>query len=474
MDNIDALDILTGAELRGVTTDGLVSAESHGIRFINGDCNNNGLLGLDDYVGPCAGLYGTDGLSLSECLLASGPGGGLDVDGPAIRNVNVGPVYQFDPSVVTIQSGDTVHWEWVGPIPNNVESGRDGVHDMNFRSGDPTAAPNDFDHLFSQGFLNGKPMPANVYPYYSEEAPTTATGVVAVRPRPCAMYDYDDDEDIDLFDVAIFMRFVSAVPVIDGTADAVYGSPVSVQANATGFGDSNLGMVDLANGSELDAAYAVIADHGLFLLLAGNLESNFNKLEIFFDVRPGGQNKLRGDNAPVDSNGLNRMGDDGSGNGLRFDVGFRADYWIGVTGGGGPYTLYANWARLLSGGGGIGRYLGVTGAGSDGTLTGGSNPDGIKATINNMNIAGVDTVNVNDPASVQTGVELFVPWAALGGVPDGAVRICTFINGQFHDHVSNQTLGPLPFGTGNLAEPRLVVFRLIDGSQWFSPVLLGP
>jgi hypothetical protein len=46
------------------------------------------------------------------------------------------------------------------------------------------------------------------------------------------------------------------------------------------------------------------------------------------------------------------MGDDGSGNGLTFDAGFEADYWIGITGGGAPYALYANWAQLATFGGG--------------------------------------------------------------------------------------------------------------------------
>jgi hypothetical protein len=96
-------------------------------------------------------------------------------------------------------------------------------------------------------------------------------------------------------------------------------------------GTATSGQVDYANGSELDAAYAYVDMNNqiLYLFLSGNLESNFNKLEIFFDTVAGGQNRLRGDNSGVDFGGLNRMGDDGSGNGLTFDQGFEADYWIG-------------------------------------------------------------------------------------------------------------------------------------------------
>jgi hypothetical protein len=143
---------------------------------------------------------------------------------------------------------------------------------------------------------------------------------------------------------------VFAQPTIDGTRDALYYNLIVEQNTQTGFGDSNLGQVDYANGSELDAAYAYVDMNNqiLYLFLAGNLESNFNKLEIFFDTVAGGQNRLRGNNSSVDFGGLNRMGDDGSGNGLTFDQGFEADYWIGITGGGSPYALYANWAQLLT------------------------------------------------------------------------------------------------------------------------------
>ncbi|MCS7065513.1 MAG: hypothetical protein NZL85_04460, partial [Fimbriimonadales bacterium] len=209
---------------------------------------------------------------------------------------------------------------------------------------------------------------------------------------------------------------------IDGTRDALYGSPIVVQNTQTGFGDSNLGLVDWANGSELDAAYAYVdmANQVLYLFLAGNLESNFNKLEIFFDTVAGGQNRLRGDNSNVDFGGLNRMGDDGRGNGLTFDPGFAADYWIGVTGGNpgsGIYTLFANWAQLLTFGGGPGDYLGSTGAASNGILSGGNNPFGIRVTINNSNTGGVEGgsgLASGNGALVTTGVELAIPFAAIG------------------------------------------------------------
>ena len=66
--------------------------------------------------------------------------------------------------------------------------------------------------------------------------------------------------------------------LIDGTLDDVY-SLVAVQTVETGFGN---------NLSEWNAAYTHYdAPSGLLnVFLAGNLESNFNKLEIFIDSRP--------------------------------------------------------------------------------------------------------------------------------------------------------------------------------------------
>jgi hypothetical protein len=254
-----------------------------------------------------------------------------------------------------------------------------------------------------------------------------------------------------------------AQPVIDGSWDPIY-RVLAVQNTQTGFGDSNLGMVDYANGSELDAAYGVIKDGWLYLLLAGNLESNFNKLEIFFDTRPGGQNRLRGDNPDVDFGGLNRMGDDSSGNGLTFDPGFEADFWVGATGGGAPYRLYANYAEL--GSPGVGLYLGNTGAVSDGTLVDGNNPFGIRVTINNSNTGGVTGgFGPGNGAGVLTGVELAIPLSAIGN-PTSSFKVCVFINGLFHDYVSNQVLAGIG-GGGNLGEPRLVNFGNIPGAQYF-------
>ncbi|MBC7834140.1 MAG: hypothetical protein H7Y88_03450 [Phycisphaerales bacterium] len=257
--------------------------------------------------------------------------------------------------------------------------------------------------------------------------------------------------------------------VVDGTAEGLYGAPLAVQNVQTQFGDANIGQLGFANGSELDAAYGFISAGNLHLVLAGNLESNFNKIEIFFDSVAGGQNQLRGDNPDVDFNGLNRMGNDGSGNGLRFDTGFEADRYLTITNGdigGGTYQMFANFAEVLSAGGGAGMFLG----GASHTPAQVIGPNGIIISMNNSNVAGVD--GGTGPASglgVFTGVELVIPLSALGD-PSGEIRISAFINGGGHDFLANQVLGGLGAGTGNLGEPRNVDFSAIAGDQFFTVI----
>lgn len=259
--------------------------------------------------------------------------------------------------------------------------------------------------------------------------------------------------------------------VLDGVADAAYGKPVIVQNTQTQFGDATQGTIDYAQGSELDAAYAKIDSGFLFLLLAGNLESNFNKLEIFIDAVPGGQNRLRGDNLDVDFNGLNRMGDNGTGNGLTFDKGFAADFWVGLTCGGGPFAVYMNRATLPTTGGGTGGYLGTGGAGAAGAVNDfvTQNPSGagFGFGLDNSNIAGVGGgTDIASGAGVTTGVEVKIPLSAIPGYTSGDLKLCVFINGGGHDYLSNQVLGPIGGGP-NLAEPRSVNFNNIPGQQFF-------
>ncbi|TWT40986.1 hypothetical protein RAS1_36770 [Phycisphaerae bacterium RAS1] len=267
--------------------------------------------------------------------------------------------------------------------------------------------------------------------------------------------------------LALCSAALAQTPTIDGTADPLYCEAVVIQDTSTGFGNANNGQVGICNGSELDQAFAYVNGGTLYLVFAGNLEHNFNKLEIFFDTIAGGQNQLRNDNGTGGVNdGVNRMGGglpaNPPGPGLKFDAGFDADYWISVTGGPNnpaTYSIFLDYARLRPNVGDAGEtyYLGQGQEASEtvgGALTGGTNPNNILATIDNSNVAGVAGGNggLDSGAGVRTGVELAIPLAAIG-TPTGTFKICAFINGQQHDFCSNQFLGGT-FGAANLGEPR--------------------
>ena len=229
-----------------------------------------------------------------------------------------------------------------------------------------------------------------------------------------------------------------ALPSVNGTlAGDSYGPAASVQAVETGFGD---------NFSELDAAYCTIEGGRLYLMLTGNLESNFNKLEIFIDSKAGGENVLTA-----------MPGNDGTSFkllGFTFDPGFTADYHlIARRGNFGGDRFDLDFAQLgtpnCSSYGDV--FAGASeGSGATGT---GINAQPIEVAFHNSNVAGVAggnaAANQNDALAVQTGLELSIDLADLG-YSGSDIRVCVFVNGSGHDYASNQFLGPLAPPQGNL------------------------
>lgn len=226
--------------------------------------------------------------------------------------------------------------------------------------------------------------------------------------------------------------------VIDGTLDATYPSSAVTQLNATGFGQSTLGQFSAADGSELNGAHAEVTASDLFLHLGGNLQSNFNKLTLFFDPNNGtvGQNVLSG-----------LGGWAGNYNGMTFDSGFSPAFAISIThgnvsGGGANSEMYVDYASF-NGSSWTTTYWGqiLNGTGNTWNGTGGDRPTGFLAQINNTNTA----------SNVNTGVEIKLPLSLIGSPTWGSnMKIAAMINGSGHDYLSNQVLGSLPAGTGNL------------------------
>jgi hypothetical protein len=157
----------------------------------------------------------------------------------------------------------------------------------------------------------------------------------------------------------------SAVPVIDGTASVSdgYGAARSVQNTQTQFGDNNGGdLVATANGgSEINQVFGTVANGRLYVTITGNLETNFNKLEVYIDSVAGGVNEIVGAQLPIGvdafccggfgttSGALQRQ------DGMAFDAGFNADRYLTFSNGGenvagrGFWAISAHYADLTQG-----------------------------------------------------------------------------------------------------------------------------
>ena len=230
-------------------------------------------------------------------------------------------------------------------------------------------------------------------------------------------------------------------PTIDGSAaDTLYGTTaLAVQDTQTGFGDASLGRPDVCDGSELDGAYGVVYNGTLYLVLAGNFQTNGNWVEIFFDTRAGGQNRLLATNPGPAGAELLRMSDDGSGNGLTFQTGFDADFWVTAHAFGDPTVVTVHYAELYVNAGNPGGYYNCGDGAPKCTTSGGALSGGdagapaILATVDNSNIFGVTGgYGGGDGSGVITGFEFAIPLSAIGN-PAGNFKITAFINGQQHD-----------------------------------------
>ncbi|MEM1184971.1 MAG: hypothetical protein AAGI53_08195 [Planctomycetota bacterium] len=227
---------------------------------------------------------------------------------------------------------------------------------------------------------------------------------------------------------------VASVPLDGANFDADYGAAIWSQNVGTQFGNNSDGSADFANGSELDALYAKIEGGVLYLGVAGNVETNFNKLNIVLDFKAGGQNTL---------NGLPNLGNL---NGLTLDSGFEADAVLSYTAGNDPVDVFIDGALADGTGGFLGQ---GTAAGTSVTLGGAA----VNFAHNNSNTGGVANLGeafTSDPALVTTGVELSIDLAALGYVNGSEILIAGWINGSDNNFLSNQVIGGLPDGTGNL------------------------
>ena len=141
-----------------------------------------------------------------------------------------------------------------------------------------------------------------------------------------------------LASILALMATSAVAQQIDGTLvgdESFYGTALSVQNTDTQFGDAtNGGSIDGGGGSEINQVFGTVSNGRLHVLVTGNLEPNFNKMSFFIDSVSGGHNVIDGPSLPAGVDGfccggfgttdgaLQRM------NGLTFDSGFEADYFL--------------------------------------------------------------------------------------------------------------------------------------------------
>lgn len=308
---------------------------------------------------------------------------------------------------------------------------------------------------------------------------------------------------------------------VDGTVDGDYGAAISVQAVETHFG--NALPPGVLGGSELDAAYAKIEGGRLYLMLTGNHEPNFNKLEVFIDSVAGGENTLS--NVPeydffnaTPANGFpwnsRNLG------GMTFDTGFDADYHLFSRWGSGTSGYEVDFVNR-SGGASMmvpgsnhisAAAVGLVAASAIPSGDVGTNASGTALTqnlefaINNNNAAGVDgcdgsgclLANQAAALAVTTGMEFSIALADIGNPsPGSSIRISAMINNGDHNYLSNQVLGPFtptapdppgqanPGGNGNNVNDPFngggftgtmvgMNFNNFPGTQFFSLVVPEP
>ncbi len=264
---------------------------------------------------------------------------------------------------------------------------------------------------------------------------------------------------------------------IDGvTGSQSQATPVSPDAN-------------WAYGSEIDncRVFIDIPNNRLHVFLGGNMQNNWNKLNLFFDVQPGGQNILLDTNVDISFNGLNGMA------GITFDAGFMPDYWMNInngTDGSGNLLNYTDCATLRTNGANFDPFdFSITDYGSyfggevsvtevmdfsgplvdiqDGTF--GSifanyaprllvlDPFApvaglVEISIDNSNVAGV-TDSAAVPAAVSavsTGIEISIDLDELGWDGSQDILMAGWISDSGFGYISNQVIGGIPDGFGNV------------------------
>ncbi|MDX2175620.1 MAG: hypothetical protein SF028_04030 [Candidatus Sumerlaeia bacterium] len=258
--------------------------------------------------------------------------------------------------------------------------------------------------------------------------------------------------------VAAASAVFAGTPVLDGTTnDAVYGPQLYVQTTNTQFGNSTTGNPGASGGgSEINNVRITDDANHIYVALAGNLETNFNRIVFFVDADA---------SASTGSNVLSG----GTFNNYTFPAGFGCDAVFRFTNGNSPTESYLNVERYngLYSDSYIGGFTAPSAtAAYSGNLSGGGAGwygPGIAVPFafdhsNTAGVAGFGTgTEAADPvaaAAVNTGLEIGIPKVVLAGalqdqlLTGDTVRIIAVVTGG--DFASNQVMPPLVTPKGNI------------------------
>lgn len=244
--------------------------------------------------------------------------------------------------------------------------------------------------------------------------------------------------------------------VVDGMLDTGYGDAVSTQTVNTAWED---------NLDELNAAYARIQNGKLYLMITGNMNPNWNSIEIFIDS-----------SSAVTTNVLDAAGNDNTDNmdGLVFDSGFSPDYHLNIRLGefSGAYNFNVDFSDLANK---TTSYHGNLFEGLDGGIgymgSGDASSNSIAFAFTNSNaegvVAGISAANQADALAVSTGLELAISMSDLDN-PYANIRIATMVTTSAHSQLSNQILSGVPAPQDELGATSNVNFTAFSGDQFFS------
>jgi len=280
------------------------------------------------------------------------------------------------------------------------------------------------------------------------------------------------------------MAVPASAVVLDGSISGDGYAKRSVQQTQTNFGD---------NQSELNAGWAQVDSGVLWLTLTGNIQNNFNKLNIFIDSVPGGENQLTpdtgsGGNNPTNDGWANKHAtDQGDVNAdpnarFMFDAGFAADYMIISRRGNAGGDRFDFDFSSVGNASVVEASLDIF-SGSDTGTNASVGASGIGVSYDNSNVAGVGggtgAADQSAAMAVQTGLELAIPLSAIGNPNLADIKISAMVNGSNHDFLSNQFLGALEppqdnlggDGSGNFtSDIAQINLKNFSGDQFFFAV----